>query len=158
QLLGGPNAADVHEEHVWVIKEEVVVQRGHLESVVEGRAHRGIHLWLGQDDVAHDHRLIAGRLECGPRREALERPHLNANDHHTEVTTRNTDLCDTVLHVGREARALGDERRVGFCGRRTSRHQHGENEQRYHASVVHGYFLSFSTGWPGAILTPIPLC
>src|SRR5262249_28895946 len=76
QLLGGSHTADVHEEDVRVIEEEVVVQRGHLESVVEGCAHCRIHLGLRQDDVAHDHRLVARRLERGPRREALERLHL----------------------------------------------------------------------------------
>src|SRR5262249_47275520 len=137
QLLGGPHAADVHEEDVRVIEEEVVVQRSHLEPVVEGGAHRRIHLRLGQDDVAHDHRLIARRLERGPGREALERLHLDPVDDHPEVAPGHADLRDAVLHIWREARDLGDQRRIGLFGRRTPHHDHGENQQWYHATRLH---------------------
>src|SRR5262249_60599952 len=87
QLLWCAHTADVHEEDVRAIEEEVVVQRGHLEPVVEGSAHRGIHLRLGQGHVAHDDRLVARSLECSPRREALERLHLYPGDAGPESAT-----------------------------------------------------------------------
>ena len=53
-------AADVHEEDVRLVEEEVVVERRHLEAVVEQRAHRRVHLVLEEHEVAHHHRLDAG--------------------------------------------------------------------------------------------------
>src|SRR5262249_49417344 len=138
QLLGGPHAADVHEEDAWAIEEEVVVQGGHLEPVVEGSAHGGIHLWLRQDDVPPDHRLIARCLEGCPRGEALERLHLCPVDDHPEVCAGHTDLRRPVLHIRREAGDLGDEGRIGLRGRRNAHHRNGEDEQRYQTYRLHG--------------------
>ena len=48
-------AVHVHVEHARLIPEEMIVQRGHFESVLEQRGHDRVDFVLRQDQVAHHH-------------------------------------------------------------------------------------------------------
>ena len=45
----------VHVEDARLVPEEVVVQRGHFQTVVEQRGHHGINLFLREDQIARHH-------------------------------------------------------------------------------------------------------
>ena len=68
-------AADVHEEDLRLIEEEVVVQRRHLEAGIERRAHRRVDLVLEDDRIAHQHCAAMSRRERGPGAKAHEGGH-----------------------------------------------------------------------------------
>jgi hypothetical protein len=72
ELLWLAHAADVHEVDFRLVVEEVVVQGGDLQAVLERRVHRRRHFILEDDRVAHDHRAMARGGEGGPRAETGE--------------------------------------------------------------------------------------
>ncbi len=43
----------VHVENARLFPEEVIVQGGHVETIVEKRRHHGIDFVLSQDEIAH---------------------------------------------------------------------------------------------------------
>jgi hypothetical protein len=49
--------------------QQMVVQRGHLETFSKQLAHHWIDLVLGQDEIAHHHGLVPHRLEREPAAE-----------------------------------------------------------------------------------------
>src|SRR5262245_8397568 len=91
------HAADVHEHHLRGVPEEVVVQSGHLEVVVECDAHHRVHLIFEKDNVTHDDRVLAGLLEGGPRRKPHRRRERDAGRGYREVAPRHGDLDDDLL-------------------------------------------------------------
>ncbi len=78
KLLFIAHASDVHEHHPRRVPEEMIVQRSDFEPIVQGRAHRGIHLVLAEHHVSHHHRSIAVALERCPARQTHGRSHLHA--------------------------------------------------------------------------------
>jgi len=66
EALHASATADVHEHHARSLAHEVVVERRHLEAVVECDAHHRVDLVLRQHHVPHHHRLGAHGLERRP--------------------------------------------------------------------------------------------
>src|SRR5262249_41566466 len=93
------HASNVHEHHFWRIPKEMVVQRSHFEPVVQGSAHRRIHLLLGHHHVPHHHRSIAVALERGPAGEPHRWRHFYACGGDGQIRPRHRYLEDTFLRV-----------------------------------------------------------
>ena len=60
------HAADVHEVDLRLVEEEVIVQRRHLETVVQGGTHGRVDFVLEQNRVAHHHQTVMRRGEGCP--------------------------------------------------------------------------------------------
>src|SRR5207253_10663174 len=68
--------------------EEVVVQRGDLEAVVERGTHRGVHLILGDHHVTHHHGVRAPTAEGCPGSETERRRELHAGCSRADIVAR----------------------------------------------------------------------
>jgi len=99
ELIGVARAADVHEHYLGLVPEEVVVQGRHLQPVLEGGVHDGVHLVFEHDVVAHQDDVIADALERGPRGQPQGRRHLHARRRHAQVGARHADLEHALLFV-----------------------------------------------------------
>ena len=62
-------ALDVHIHRRWHGSEQVIVQRGDLDSAFGNTLHHRIDLIARQDQIAHDHGAVCGFLERQPRSE-----------------------------------------------------------------------------------------
>ena len=89
-----PHAADVHEEDLGLVEEEVVVQRSHFQAVVQRDAHRRVDFILEQHRIAHHHGGRAHWRERGPGGEPHERWHGPAIDIDLHVVAWLADLED----------------------------------------------------------------
>jgi hypothetical protein len=93
-------AVDVQVEHVRLVPEEMVVQRGHVEAVFEQRAHHRVDLVLQQHEIAHQHLHPAGALRhCDPAAEAERRRRLDPGNRHLNVIARDVHLQHLILEV-----------------------------------------------------------
>ena len=100
QIGGVAHPVHVHVEDARLLPEEMVVQRGDLEPVVEQRRHHRVDLVLGQHEVAHHHLLAAVALgHRHPAAEAERRRRRTAGDGDASVAARDVDLQHAVLEV-----------------------------------------------------------
>ena len=113
---------DVHEHHLRRVPEEVVVERRHLEPLVQGDAHHRVHLVFEENQIAHHDDSIPRSLERRPRGEPQGRGHAHARRVHGEVGPRNRDLEDAFFLVegALRPRELLDPRGVQAERRRLS--------------------------------------
>src|SRR2546423_11144287 len=107
----------MHEVDVRMIKEEMIVQGGHAESVVKRDGHHRIYFVFKENGVAHYHRAVFRFLERRPGSEAHEGRHRPAVDCDFYVVARESDLIDTFLldHLSLEPGQLVDTRRIEIC-------------------------------------------
>ena len=96
----------VHVVHPRLVPQEMIVQRGDVDAVVEQRGHHRIHLVLRQHEIAH-HDVHAGALRHGdPTAESKRRRSLDVRDRHADVVARDVDL----QHVGLVIPLLAERR------------------------------------------------
>ena len=129
EVLGAAHAVHVHVEDARLFPEEVIVQRGDVEAVVEESGHHGVHLVLGEDEVAHeDVRAARPFREGDPPSETEGRRRGPAGDGDVQVAARDVHLQDAVLEVALLAQrgedgmvvgrdVLGDHAAAGQDGR-----------------------------------------
>ena len=95
-----PHSVYMHEIYVRVVPEKMVVQCGHIDSVIEKRRHDGIDFILKQHKIAHHHfasvccfgqRDPSAESEWRRRRESLNR--------HLQVVPRDIHFQDPGLEV-----------------------------------------------------------
>ena len=104
----------------------MVVKRGDLDPVLEELLHHRIDLVMGQDQVAHDHRLIAHRLEGEPGAEREARLDVDAVERDLQVRARQADAIDAARRDRAFlAECLADRLPVRL-GRSRSRNGEGE--------------------------------
>jgi len=116
---------DVHIHGVGCVPQQMVVERGDLDSAGDKLGHHRIHFGIGEHQIAHDHRLTpAMRYERQPGAERQRRFQGHAVEHHMQVAARQADAIDTARHLGaRFADGGGDRLFPGFsrqCGRTQS--------------------------------------
>src|SRR5262249_51895551 len=92
QFVSCALAFDVHEEHLWTVEEEMIVKRGHTQTVVERGGHRGIDFVFKQNGVAHHHGAIFRFGESGPGTQTHERGHAPSIDRDLHVAARESDF------------------------------------------------------------------
>ena len=93
ERLDCPFTADVHEVHLRIVEEKMVVERRDCDAAVEQHAHDWIDLVLEHDDVAHEHRVgAAAARECDPGGQSDERLQWPAVDAHRYVGPGLGDL------------------------------------------------------------------
>ena len=94
----------VHVEDARLLPEEVVVQRGDLEAVVEQRRHHRIDFVFGEHEVAHHHVGAARPLgQRDPAAEPERRGRRPLSDGDLQVAARDVHLQHAVLEVARAA-------------------------------------------------------
>ncbi len=131
------HAADVHEHHLRRVPEEVVVEGGDLEPVVEGHAHDRIHLVFEQDEVAHHHRMAgARRLESGPGGETERRSDVYAARGDGEIAPGDGHLEDALLRI---ESALGTGQLLDASGIEARRARRWRRRGRGHRREMGGY-------------------
>src|SRR5438552_11748227 len=90
----------MHEKYFGLIKEEMVMQRGDIQTVVERSGHRSIYLIFKENGVAHHHGFGVRTLdERGPGAEPHEWRHRPSIDDDLHVIAREGDLINTLLLV-----------------------------------------------------------
>jgi hypothetical protein len=83
----------MHVEHPRIFEKEMVVQRRHLDSVLQKGAHDGIHLIFEKDQITHHHFLSTHSLRhCQPTTETEGSGSADAIDCHLDVIPRYVDL------------------------------------------------------------------
>jgi hypothetical protein len=94
----------MHVHHVWGYFVQVIVDGGDFEPASEQARHHGGDLLIKEYEVAHDHRVIPHRFECGVRAKGesgLDRHPLHGNG---EIGPRHSDTEDTArLYLSRLA-------------------------------------------------------
>src|SRR5689334_14082735 len=90
---------DVHVVHAWLVPEEMIVESGHLESVLEQRGHHGIDLLLQQHEVAHHDVHSCAFGHPNPSSESKWRGRRNVRNCDLEVVPRDVDLQYLVLEI-----------------------------------------------------------
>src|SRR5207245_3308494 len=79
----------MHEEDVWIIPEEMIVERRDIDSIVEKRGENRIHFVLQQHQVAHHHIRTIRRFGQGnPAAETEGRGRGDALDRQDRKSTR----------------------------------------------------------------------
>src|SRR6266566_1461925 len=115
QFIDGAFAFDVHEENFGLIEKEMVMERGHLETVIERSCHRSVHLVFKQNGVAHHHCFgVRAFCECRPGPETHEWRHRPSIHNDFYVIARERDSINALFLVllSLEAGDLVDTRRV----------------------------------------------
>src|SRR5215207_4073765 len=130
----------------------MVVERGHLDPVLEERLHHRVDLLAGEDEITHDHGVVAHRLECKPGTEGEAGLDLDTVEHDLQVRAREADPIDTTgLHRAFPAKGLPACFPVGLG---YDRCRHGQGEQRretcdpYAAVSETGSWAHFLAGSP----------
>ena len=98
-----------------MIEEEMVVERGHVEPVIQCSCHRGINFVLKKDGVAHHHGFSVRAFCKGcPRAESHEWRHGPSGDNDLYVVARKADFINAFLlvHLSLEPGEFVDTRRV----------------------------------------------
>ena len=85
QFLGFVHTADVHEVDLGLVEEEVIMQARHFQPAGEGCVHGRRDLVLKNDRVAHHHRSVGCRRECGPGAKPGKRRQRHAVHSHGHV-------------------------------------------------------------------------
>src|SRR5229473_5122491 len=94
------HAVDVHEIDVRVVPEEVVMERSHIDSVVEQGGENRIYLFLQQYQVAHYHIRTIRRFSQGnPTSEAERSRRGEALNRHLQIVARNIYLENACFEV-----------------------------------------------------------
>src|SRR6516162_2642847 len=84
---------DVHVEETRALVEEVVMQGGHFQTVVEERGHDRVNLILGQHQVSHHHVRTSSAFRHGqPAAKAKGCRRGHAVHHHVKIRTRDVHL------------------------------------------------------------------
>jgi hypothetical protein len=105
----------VHVHHVRRHLVEVVVHGRDLEATGQEAGHRRGNLLVEQDEVSHDHRVVADLLERRIRAEGEPRLHRNALHRHGEIGARHPDSEHVArLHLTGCAERLLDGLPVGI--------------------------------------------
>src|SRR5258707_5806091 len=90
----------VHEVDVRVVPEEVVVQRGDIDSVIQQSGHDGVYFFLQEHQIAHHHVQTVSTLgERNPAAESKRRGRRETLDGHLQVTARDVDLENACLEI-----------------------------------------------------------
>src|SRR5215204_5060321 len=106
----------------------MIVERSHLDPVLNERLHHRIDLVTSEHEVAHHHRLVAHRLECQPGAEGEAGLDLDTVEPDFQIRARQADPIDTAgLDRTLSAESLSDRLPIRF-GR--SRSRDGKSEQR----------------------------
>jgi hypothetical protein len=117
---------DMHVHGGGLGAEEVVMQSRHFDSVLDQHRHHRIDLVMGQDQVAHDHGLIAHGLEGEPGAEREARLDVDAVERDLQVRARQADAVDAARrHRAFLAEGFADRLPVRL-GRSRSRNRKGE--------------------------------
>src|SRR5712691_10889336 len=132
----------VHVHHVRRHVVQMVVDGGDLEPPSEQAGHHGRHLLIEEHEVAHHHRLIPHRLECGVRSEresGLDRHTLHGDG---EIGTWHPDTKDTAwLRLSRLAQGRLHRLPVGLRRQRqfwrADDHRHSEYQERVLQCLSH---------------------
>ena len=107
-------ALDVHVHGRRLRPQQVVVQGGDLDAALGQAAHDRVDLGLGEDEVAHDHGLVAGFLEGEPGAERQGRLDRDPVERDLEVRARQAEPMHAArLRRRRPAEDLLDLRPVG---------------------------------------------
>ena len=109
QFHGVAVAADMHVEGRRAAAQQVIVHGGDFEAVLDQLGHHGVDLGFEQHEVAHDHRAVMHRLECGPAAQCQARPNGDAVERHLQVAARKTVAMDVAAH-----RPTAAERGIDF--------------------------------------------
>src|SRR5262249_9068216 len=83
-------SADVHVEGERLRAENVIVDRGDFESVLDCCRHDGGNFALKQNKIAHHHRATVRRLECRPSAKRKRRFDSDAVECHRKIGARKT--------------------------------------------------------------------
>src|SRR6266480_878914 len=122
QFVSCAFAFDVHEVNFGVVEEEMIMQRGNAEPVVERSGHCGIHFVLEKNGVAHHHRFgVRAFYESSPSTETHEWRHAPSIDNDLHVGARKGDFINAFLliHFSLEPGQFVDARRVQVSSERT---------------------------------------
>src|SRR6266404_227611 len=100
KVCGFSMTVHMHEEDVWIIPEEMIVERRDIDSIVEKRGENRIHFVLQQHQVAHHHiRTIRRFGQCNPAAETEGRGRGDALDRHLQVAAGDIDLENACFEV-----------------------------------------------------------
>ena len=104
---------DVHEHNFRLVREEVVMERRDVQSMIKCDAHDGVHLRFCEDQIPHHHRVIPHRRKCGPGGEAHRRRHFYPRHGNLQIAARIGHLKDALFFIEfpLESRQL-----FNFCG------------------------------------------
>ena len=89
KLLDAALARDVHEVDFRLIEEEMIVQGGDGQAVVERGRHGRIDFIFEDHGIAHHHRLVVKSRERGPGPQPHKRRQFPAVDRNVYVVARN---------------------------------------------------------------------
>src|SRR6266576_1579553 len=81
-------AADMHVKGLWIGAQQMVVNCGDLDALVEQLGHDRIDFGFEQHQVAHHHCAAGRRLECDPATESECGPDCNTIDSHLKIGSR----------------------------------------------------------------------
>ena len=81
-------SADVHVECRRIAAQNVIVNGGDLEAVLDQLGHHWVDLGLEQHEVPHHHCAAMRGLECGPAAERQCRPNGDTVKRHLQVAAR----------------------------------------------------------------------
>ena len=96
----------MHEVDAWFVKEEMIVQRGDLNAVIEQSRKDGIDFVLRQDKVSHQNFCAAVTLCHGdPATKAERRGRGLTRDGHVQIIAWDVDL----QHVGFKISAAAEK-------------------------------------------------
>ena len=115
-LHGIAVAADVHVEGRGRGAQQVIVDRGDLEPVLDQLGHHRVDLGFEQHEVAHDHRAAVRRLERHPAAERECRLDGHAVERHLQVGARKAVAVDIAGHCRAPSHGLVDFLPVDVLG------------------------------------------
>ena len=95
--------ADVHIERRGAAAQQMIVDGGDLDAVLDQLGHDRIDLGLQQHEVAHHHGAAMHRLEGDPAAERQCRPDGDAIERHLEVGSRKAVAMNIAGYGGRPA-------------------------------------------------------
>ncbi len=87
-------SADVHVVGRGIAAQDVVVDGGDLDPVLDQLGHDRSNLGVEQHEIAHHHRSAVRRLECGPAAERERGPDGDAVDRDLQVAARKAIAMD----------------------------------------------------------------
>src|SRR5205823_2416878 len=87
----------MHKEDFGPIEEEMIMQCGNAEAVVERSGHGGIHFIFKENGVAHHHGAVFCGSECSPGAKTHKRRHAPSVDNNLHVTPRKSNFINSWL-------------------------------------------------------------
>src|SRR5262249_21612998 len=143
EFYGIAMPADVHVEGKRLRTQNVVVDGGDFESVLDRRCHYRSDLALKQNEITHHHRAAMRRLECCPSAKRKRGFYSYAIERDRKIGPRKTITMYIARHRGLSTKGTIDFLPVDFLGVRQSRSKHGADccQKRYqttHHNLLNG--------------------